>query len=76
MRVFGTKTKKRIMYDKKEGIEMEKFIHGETMEFVDWYDVDGNIINASDGTAYFIYDQDFGEGDRSLRYEKEWTLSN
>lgn len=28
---------------------MEKFIHGEHYEFIDWYDTDGKVINASDG---------------------------
>lgn len=28
---------------------MKSFCHGEINEFVDWYDTDGNIINASDG---------------------------
>ena len=28
---------------------MKAFCHGEINEFVDWYDTDGNIINASDG---------------------------
>ena len=28
---------------------MKSFYHGEINEFVDWYDTDGNIINASDG---------------------------
>ena len=28
---------------------MEKWVHGDFNEFVDWYDTDGNIINASDG---------------------------
>lgn len=32
---------------------MEKFIHGEINEFVDWRDTDGNIINASDGGVIF-----------------------
>ena len=33
---------------------MEKFIHGEYHEFVDWHDVDGNIINASDGGIIYV----------------------
>ena len=33
--------------------QMEKFIHGEINEFVDWCDTDGNIINASDGGIIF-----------------------
>lgn len=28
---------------------MKSFVHGEINEFVQWYDTDGNIINASDG---------------------------
>ncbi|MBQ4108091.1 MAG: hypothetical protein IJC80_01680, partial [Clostridia bacterium] len=28
---------------------MESFCHGEINEFIEWYDTDGNIINASDG---------------------------
>ncbi len=32
---------------------MEKFIHGKITDFVDWYDEDGNIINASDGGIIF-----------------------
>ncbi len=32
---------------------MEKWIHGEITEFTDWYDIDGNIINASDGGVIF-----------------------
>ena len=28
---------------------MEKWVHGEHNEFIDWYDTDGNVINASDG---------------------------
>ena len=32
---------------------MEKFIHGEINEFIDWHDSDGNIINASDGGIIF-----------------------
>ena len=29
---------------------MDKFVHGNFDEFIDWYDTDGNIINASDGS--------------------------
>ena len=32
---------------------MKSFIHGEINEFVDWLDIDGNIINASDGGIIF-----------------------
>ena len=32
---------------------MEKLIHGKINEFIDWHDVDGNIINASDGGVIF-----------------------
>ena len=32
---------------------MEKFIHGEMTDFIDWHDTDGNIINASDGGIIF-----------------------
>ena len=32
---------------------MEKLIHGKTTEFVDWYDTDGNVINASDGGVIY-----------------------
>ena len=32
---------------------MEKFIHGKCSDFIDWHDVDGNIINASDGGIIF-----------------------
>lgn len=32
---------------------MEKFIHGKCADFIDWYDTDGNIINASDGGIIF-----------------------
>ena len=32
---------------------MEAFCHGEINEFVDWYDTDGNIINASDGGVIY-----------------------
>jgi len=32
---------------------MEKFIHGNTDEFIQWHDTDGNIINASDGGIIF-----------------------
>ncbi len=32
---------------------MEKFIHGEIGDFTEWYDTDGNIINASDGGVIF-----------------------
>ncbi len=28
---------------------MKSFVHGEINEFIQWYDTDGNIINASDG---------------------------
>ena len=28
---------------------MEKWVHGEFNEFIDWHDTDGNVINASDG---------------------------
>ena len=28
---------------------MDRFSHGEINEFINWYDTDGNIINASDG---------------------------
>ena len=33
---------------------MESFYHGEINEFAEWYDTDGNIINASDGGIIFI----------------------
>lgn len=32
---------------------MNSFKHGEITEFVQWYDTDGNIINASDGGVIF-----------------------
>ena len=32
---------------------MESFKHGEITEFIQWYDTDGNIINASDGGVIF-----------------------
>ncbi len=32
---------------------MECFKHGEITEFIQWYDTDGNIINASDGGVIF-----------------------
>lgn len=32
---------------------MNSFKHGEINEFVNWYDTDGNIINASDGGIIF-----------------------
>ena len=32
---------------------MKAFCHGEINEFVDWYDTDGNIINASDGGVIY-----------------------
>ncbi len=32
---------------------MNSFKHGEITEFVQWYDIDGNIINASDGGVIF-----------------------
>lgn len=32
---------------------MESFKHGEITEFVQWYDTEGNIINASDGGVIF-----------------------
>lgn len=37
----------------KAGNKMESFCHGEINEFVQWYDTDGNIINASDGGVIF-----------------------
>ncbi len=33
---------------------MKAFCHGEINEFVEWYDTDGNIINASDGGVIYI----------------------
>ena len=33
---------------------MQAFYHGEIDEFVDWYDTDGNIINASDGGVIYV----------------------
>ncbi|MBQ8174260.1 MAG: family 43 glycosylhydrolase [Clostridia bacterium] len=32
---------------------MEAFVHGEIHEFPDWYDEDGNVINASDGGVIY-----------------------
>lgn len=32
---------------------MKSFCHGEINEFIQWYDTDGNIINASDGGIIF-----------------------
>ena len=32
---------------------MDKFSHGEINEFINWYDTDGKIINASDGGIIF-----------------------
>ena len=32
---------------------MEKWVHGEITDFIDWHDTDGNIINASDGGVIF-----------------------
>lgn len=33
---------------------MRSFCHGETNEFIDWRDTDGNIINASDGGVIYF----------------------
>lgn len=33
---------------------MNAFVHGELEEFVQWFDEDGNIINASDGGIIFV----------------------
>lgn len=33
---------------------MKSFLHGEINEFVNWYDTDGNIINASDGGIIYF----------------------
>ena len=33
---------------------MKSFYHGEINEFIEWYDTDGNIINASDGGIIFV----------------------
>lgn len=33
---------------------MDTFVHGELSEFVQWYDEDGNIINASDGGMIYV----------------------
>ncbi len=37
----------------RRGEKMDKIINGELGEFKDWYDTDGNIINASDGGIIF-----------------------
>lgn len=33
---------------------MKSLFHGEINEFIDWYDTDGNIINASDGGIIYV----------------------
>jgi len=34
-------------------MKYDKFVHGKIDEFKQWYDIDGNIINASDGGVIF-----------------------
>ena len=33
---------------------MKSFYHGDLNEYIQWYDTDGNIINASDNVMFMI----------------------
>ena len=50
---------------------MEKFIHGDLTDFVDWQDEDGNVINAADGGIIFAEGKYhwYGQALRDLPYD-------
>ena len=56
---------------------MEKWIHGKPGEFIDWYDTDGNIINASDGGIIYADGRYhwYGQALRDLPYSPDGLLN-
>jgi len=52
---------------------MKKWIHGEQHEFVDWFDTDGNVINASDGGIIYAEGKYhwYGQALRALPYNDD-----
>lgn len=52
---------------------MEKWVHGETHEFIDWLDTDGNVINASDGGIIYAEGKYhwYGQALRDLPYDHD-----
>ncbi len=57
---------------------MEKWVHGNFDEFIDWHDTDGNIINASDGGIIYADGKYhwYGQALRDLPYNSRDGLLN
>lgn len=56
---------------------MEKWVNGNFDEFIDWYDTDENIINASDGGIIYADGKYhwYGQALRDLPYDKDPLLN-